>query len=164
MSVLGAVEGTYESLQTFILMFNELSYLLPDILFTLRVHPALSQEIAQKLLKRLSRNPNLTISTNTLTEDLNNSHVTIFRSSAVGLESFAFASLPVHFDAEANGLLNPLSEINYPKIEFSNVNDLAKFLKAWPLTRNNTEEFCSESWQVINDYYFPMQDINLLVD
>jgi len=70
----------------------------------------------------------------------------------------------VHFDAETNGLLNPLSQINYPKIEFSNVDDLAKFLKAWPLTRNNAEEFRTESLHVVNEYYFPMQDINLLID
>jgi hypothetical protein len=107
---------------------------------------------------------NLTISTNALTVDLNNSHVTIFRSSAVGLEGLAFASLPVHFDAETNGLLNPLSEIKYPKIEFSNVNDLAEFLKTWPPTRNNADEFRAESLKVINDYYFPMQDVNFLID
>jgi hypothetical protein len=164
MNVLGAVEGTSESLQSFIILFNELSELLPDIHFKLRIHPALSQDIAQKLLKRLSQSMNLTISTNALTVDLKNSHVTIFRSSAVGLEGLAFASLPVHFDAETKGLLNPLSEIKYPKIEFSNVNDLAKFLKTWPLTRNNADVFRAESLKVINDYYFPMQDVNLLID
>ena len=164
MKVLGAVEGTYESLQSFIILFNELSDLLPDIHFTLRIHPALSQDIAQKLLKSLSTSLNLEISTNKLTEDLNISHVTIFRSSAVGLEGLAFASLPVHFDAETNGLLNPLSQINYPKIEFSNIYDLAKFLKTWPLSRNNAEDFRSECLHVISEYYFPMQDINLLID
>jgi hypothetical protein len=164
MKVLGAVEGTYESLQSFIIVFNELSDLLPDIHFILRIHPALSQDVAQKLLKSLSRSKNLAISTNTLREDLNDSHVTIFRSSAVGLEGLAFASLPVHFDAETNGLLNPLSQINYPKIEFSNVDDLAKFLKGWRLTRNNAEEFRTESLRLVNEYYFPMQDINLLID
>jgi len=163
MKVLGAVEGTLESLQSFIILFNELSNLLPDKHFVLRIHPALSQGVVQKLLNSKSTSINLTISTNPLTEDLNNSHVTIFRSSAVGLEGLAFASLPVHFDAETNGLLNPLSQINYPKIEFSNVEDLANFLKTWPLSRNNAEEFRAESLRVVNEYYFPMQDINLLI-
>jgi hypothetical protein len=164
MKVLGAVEGTYESLQSFIILFNELSDLLPDIHFILRIHPALSQDVAQKLLKSLSTSMNLVVSTNTLMEDLNNSHVTIFRSSAVGLEGLSYASLAVHFDAETNGLLNPLSQVNYPKIEFSNTDDLAKFLKTWPLSRNNAEEFRAESLRVINEYYFPMQDIKLLID
>lgn len=164
MNVLGAVEGTYESLQSFIFMFNDLSKQLQDINFSLRIHPALPQSVAQKLLKGLSRSVNLSVSTNSLTEDLKNSHVTIFRSSAVALEGLAFASLPVHFDAESKGLLNPLSEIKYPKIEFSNINDLVKFLKTWPLSRNNTPEFRAESLQVISDYYFPLGEINSLID
>ena len=107
---------------------------------------------------------NLKISTDTLTNDLNNSHVTIFRSSAVGLEGLAYASLPVHFDAEMDGLLNPLSQINFPKMEFSDVDELTEFLKGWPLMRNNSPEFRLESSKVVKDYYFPMKDINLLID
>jgi hypothetical protein len=163
MKVLGAVEGTHESLQSFIILFNELSDLLPDIHFTLRIHPALSQDVSRNLLKSLSVSMNLAISTNQLTEDLNNSHITIFRSSAVGLEGLAFASLPVHFDAETMGLLNPLSQVNYPKFEFSDVNQLANFLQQWPLKRNSSPEFRAESLQVIGDYYFPMRDLNSLI-
>lgn len=164
MNVLGAVEGTYESLQSFIHMFNKLSRLLPDFQFILRLHPALPKDVAQKLLKSLNSSTNLRISTNTLTNDLNDSHVTIFRSSAVGLEGLAFASFPVHFDAEMDGLLNPLSQINFPKMEFSDVDELTEFLKGWPLMRNNTPEFRLESSKVVKDYYFPMKDINLLID
>jgi hypothetical protein len=164
MNVLGAVEGTHESLQTFILLFNKLSRLLPDFQFILRLHPALSKDVAQKLLKSLNRSENLKISTSKLSDDLNNSHVTIFRSSAVGLEGLAFASFPVHFDAEMDGLLNPLSQINYPKMEFSDADKLVGFLKGWPLMRNNTPKFRLESSKVVSDYYIPMRDINLLID
>jgi len=163
MNVLGAVEGTSESLKSFILLFNKLSDLLPDINFVIRNHPALSGNVAKKLLKSLSGSPNLSVSTASLTEDLSNSHITIFRSSAVGLEGLAFASLPVHFDAETMGLLNPLSQVNYPKFEFSDVNQLANFLQKWPLTRNNSPRFRAESSQIISDYYFPMQDVNSLI-
>jgi hypothetical protein len=164
MNVLGAVEGTYESLQSFIIIFNKLSRLLPDFQFMLRLHPALSKDVAQELLKSLNKSVNLNVSTDTLINDLNNSHVTIFRSSAVALEGLAFASFPVHFDTEMDGLLNPLSQINYPKMEFSDPEKLAEFLKGWPLMRNNTPEFRLESSQVVRDYYFPMSDINLLID
>ena len=112
----------------------------------------------------MNSSANLKISTNTLTNDLNNSHITIFRSSAVGLEGLAFASLPVHFDAEMDGFLNPLSQINFPIMEFSDVDELAEFLKGWPLMRNNSPEFRLESSEVVKDYYFPMKDINLLID
>jgi hypothetical protein len=164
MNVLGAVEGTYESLQSFIIIFNKLSRLLPDFQFMLRLHPALSKDVAQELLKSLNKSVNLNVSTDTLINDLNNSHVTIFRSSAVALEGLAFASFPVHFDTEMDGLLNPLSQINYPKMEFSDPEKLAEFLKGWPQMRNNTLEFRLESFQVFSDYYFPMSDINLLID
>ncbi len=164
LNVLGAVEGTYESLQTFILIFNKLSRMLPDFQFILRLHPALSKSVSQKLLKSLNCSVNLNISSNSLANDLNNSHVTIFRSSAVGLEGLAYASFPVHFDAEMEGLLNPLSHINFPTIEFSDVDELAEFLKSWSLMRNNTPEFRRESSKVVRDYYFPMRDINSVID
>jgi hypothetical protein len=164
MNVLGAVEGTYGSLQSFIQIFNALSRLLPDFQFILRLHPALSKDVAQKLLKRMNSSANLKVSTDTLTNDLNNSHITIFRSSAVGLEGLAFASFPVHFDAEMDGLLNPLSQIYFPKMEFSDVDELVEFLKSWPLMRNNTPEFRQESSEVVKNYYFPMKDINSLID
>ena len=164
MNVLGAVEGTYESLQSFIHIFNKLSRLLPDSQFMLRLHPALSKDVAQKLLKGLNSSANLKISTNTLTNDLNNSHITIFRSSAVGLEGLAFASFPVHFDAEMDGFLNPLSQINFPIMEFSDVDELAEFLRDWPLMRNNTPDFRRASSEVVKNYFYPMKDINLLID
>jgi hypothetical protein len=69
----------------------------------------------------------------------------------------------VHFDAETMGLLNPLSQVNYPKFEFSDVNQLANFLQQWPLKRNSSPEFRAESLQVIGDYYFPMRDLNSLI-
>lgn len=164
LNILGAVEGTYESLRSFIFMFNKLSRLLPDFQFILRLHPALSKNVARDLLKGLNNSANLKISTNTLADDLNNSHITIFRSSAVGLEGLAYASFPVHFDAEMNGYLNPLSQINFPAIEFSDVDELAEFLKGWPLMRNNTPEFRLKISEVVKNYYYPLADINLLID
>jgi len=164
MNVLGAVEGTYESLLSFILLFNKLSKLLPNMQFLLRLHPALAPRTARKLLKGLFTSDNLKVSTDTLAVDLHNAHVTIFRSSAVGLEGLAFAALPVHFDSNTDGSLNPLSQTGYPKIEFSNVEELTEFLKSFPLVYNNAKNFREESSLFIKKYYIPLQDINLLID
>lgn len=164
MNVLGAVEGTYESLRSFIVLFNRLSKLLPNIQFLLRLHPALAPRTARKLLEGLFTTENLKVSRDTLAVDLHNAHVTIFRGSAVGLEGLAFAALPVHFDSNADGSLNPLSQTGYPKIEFSNIEELAEFLKSLPLIFNNTEYFRKESSLLVKQYYMPLHDINLLID
>ena len=164
LNVMGAVEGTFESLHSFIHIFNGLAILLPHVQFTLRIHPALAPDIARKQLKNLIKSSNLKISTNTLAEDLKNAHVTIFRSSAVGLEGLAYACLPVHFDAEKNGFLNPLSLIEYPKFEFSTIEELAEFLQSYPLAKNGTIDFREDCFKVIKNYYLPMQNLNLLID
>lgn len=163
-NVLGAVEGTSESLITYIVLFNRLSKLLPTMQFLLRLHPALPPSTSRKLLEGLFTSDNLKVSTNSLAVDLNNAHVTIFRSSAVGLEGLAYAALPVHFDTEKNGYLNPLSQVECPKKAFSSVEELAEFLKGYPLTLNNTADFREECVRVNINYYFPMEDINLLID
>ena len=42
--------------------------------------------------------------------------------------------------------------------------ELAEFLRDWPLMRNNTPDFRRASSEVVKNYFYPMKDINLLID
>jgi hypothetical protein len=131
--------------------------------FTLRIHPGLDQRTSNQILKKLLTLENLRISTETLVEDLQRTHIGVFRSSAVGLEGLAFGVLPVHFDASHFNYLNPLKYTKMEKFEFSEAKILADFLNQKPLDLNSSQSFQEECRNVLSDYFYPMKSITSLI-
>jgi hypothetical protein len=163
LQVLGVVESTRESLIEFVSLFNFLADSIPNVEFTLRIHPGLDQRTSNQILKKLLTLKNLRISTETLVEDLQRTHIGVFRSSAVGLEGLAFGVLPVHFDASHFNYLNPLKYTKMQKYEFSEAKILADFLDQKPLDLNSSQSFQEECTNVLSDYFYPMKSITSLI-
>lgn len=163
LKVLGVVESTRESLIEFVSLFNFLANSIPSVEFTLRVHPGLNQRTSNQILKKLVTLKNLRISVETLVENLQQAHVGVFRSSAVGLEGLAFGVLPIHFDASHFKYLNPLEYTTMQNFEFSDPKILANFLDQKSLDWSSSQFFQEQCRNVLADYFYPMKSITSLV-
>lgn len=162
--ILGAVEGVAQSLESFITLFNELASHNPQRNFVLRLHPALDRHEVKALMKKLDKRENLSVSKESLSVDLSNSAIVVFRSSAVGIEGLAYSALPIHFDPSGQSLLNPLVELNLGPDVFTTAAELSTYLKMDSnkdiSIPSNQEKF----FKLFNDYYGPLKDINQLID
>jgi hypothetical protein len=124
--VIGASEGTIQSLEVFIKLFMSLKNQQPTIEFNLRVHPAINESELWKSLKRLGADETL-ISRNTLLQDLSRSSYCIYRSSAVAIEGLALGVTPLYFDQSRSQGLNPLYFANLHLPVFGTADELASF-------------------------------------
>ena len=125
LTVLGAPEGTMKTSLKFVKLFNELSLQMPEIDFVLRIHPDANRKTLRAIKKLIVLSKNLRISTKSLSDDLTESNVVVFRSSLVGIESLSRSALPLHYDSEENGGLNPLTiESVFTYFTFSNAAEL----------------------------------------
>ena len=123
-TVLGAAEGTLESLQKFSQLFQELAASDLDLKFILRVHPALSAKETSGILSRLNFGERLVLSNQSLEQDLKESHFCIYRSSAVGIEGLRHGVFPLYFNPNGDQGLNPLY---FAKLEVPVFRDLSEF-------------------------------------
>jgi len=162
--VLGAVEGVSQSLESFIALFNDLAFHIPQKNFVLRLHPALDGHVVKALMKKLDRLENLSISKESLSVDLANSAVVIFRSSAVGIEGLAYSALPMHFDPSGEGLLNPLLDLGLGPDVFTTAEELATYLKQASNQDIPIPSDQKKLFTLFNEYYSPLKDINQLID
>ena len=163
LKVLGVVESTRESLIEFVSLFNFLANSIPSVEFTLRVHPGLDQRTSNRILKKLEKLKNLSVSVESLVEDLQRAQIGVFRSSAVGLEGLAFGVLPVHFDESHFKYLNPLEYTKINKYEFSDRKLLVEFLNEMKLDLDSSQTFQEECIEVLSDYFYPMKSIKSLI-
>jgi hypothetical protein len=124
--VIGASEGTIQSLEVFIKLFMFLKKQHPTIEFKLRVHPAINESELKKSLKRLGAEETL-ISRKTLLQDLSSSTYCIYRSSAVAIEGLALGVTPLYFDQSRSQGLNPLFFANLHLPVFGTAEELASF-------------------------------------
>jgi hypothetical protein len=124
--VIGASEGTIQSLEVFINLFMSLKNQHPTIEFKLRVHPAINDGELRKSLKRLGAEETL-ISNKTLLQDLSSTTYCIYRSSAVAIEGLALGVTPLYFDQSRSQGLNPLFFANLHLPVFGTAGELASF-------------------------------------
>ncbi len=124
--VIGASEGTIQSLEVFIKLFMFLKKQHPTIEFKLRVHPAINESELKKSLNRLGAEETL-ISRKTLLQDLASSTYCIYRSSAVAIEGLALGVTPLYFDQSRSQGLNPLFFANLHLPVFGTAEELASF-------------------------------------
>jgi hypothetical protein len=123
-TVLGAAEGTVESLQNFSQLFQDLANTDLDLKLILRVHPALSAKETSGILSKLNFGERLVLSNQSLEQDLKESHFCIYRSSAVGIEGLRHGVFPLYFNPKGDQGLNPL---HFAKLEMPVFRDLSDF-------------------------------------
>ena len=162
--ILGAVEGTTESLETFINLFNDLAPRLPQIRFVLRLHPAISDRESNRKLKKLGAFENLSVSKNTLFDDLCNSKMVIFRSSAVGIEGLAYSAIPIHYDPSGQNFLNPISNMKLGVAFFSKSQEIIDFIEGALRKENSRVLEIYDTFTLFNDYFSPLKNIKGLID
>lgn len=126
--VIGASEGTVQSLVDFLKLFSTLAASQKDIEFQIRVHPAISKKELKHALK-ISGGSTEIISEQPLNQDLSNSKYCIYRSSAVAIEGLAFGVTPLYFERSRSHALNPLYFANFHLPIFGNSDELIKFFK-----------------------------------
>jgi hypothetical protein len=162
--VLGAVEGSAESCNSFIRLFNILSKYSPQVAFTLRPHPAINKKLSKKLFRSLEISMNLQLSTKSLLDDLKEAHIVIFQSSAVGIQGLGHSVIPVHFDFSNLGLLNPLSGSAFADLEFADPSILGNFLNNFNIKEFSSLKFYEHCSVTLQDYYTPLKDLTSLID
>lgn len=160
--ILGAPEGTIESLKSFADLFGELSIGLPEFEFKLRVHPSLSDREINLSLSSLTSTDFFEISQSSLEEDLTLSHFTIFRSSAVGIEGLNFGSIPIHFDAGGSGTLNPLYDTEFGHLAFTSKTALFEFFSKSDYKKYLSAEYQAKACQLYSDYFEPLKNFKLI--
>ena len=126
-TVLGAAEGTYESLENFSKLFGKLDCAELNLKLIFRVHPAVSIEESSKVLSRMQFNNNLILSHRSLEQDLEESHYCIYRSSAVAIEGLRFGVLPLYFNPNGDQGLNPLFLAKLEMPVFRSAEDFENF-------------------------------------
>jgi|694.fasta_scaffold28508_3 hypothetical protein len=102
-------EGTLDQTLKFALLTEKLSLKFPDINFIFRLHPDLIER--DKIVQVIENfcSSNLFISQKSLVEDFKRSKVSIFNSSATGVQGMYFGVIPIHvaeFDSNIE-VMNP---------------------------------------------------------
>jgi hypothetical protein len=144
-AILVAPEGTEKSTLDFLKFIYALDSRFDSYKFIFRVHPNLiaNRRIYKQIRKNESKH-NFRISSDTLDKDLIQTRFTIYRGSAVAIESLAFNNLPIYFNFDGNLNLNVFSilDSDYPILR--NVFDQSEFLKI--LERGKLGEFDSRDY------------------
>jgi hypothetical protein len=162
--VLVSPEGTKESLSQFISLLNELAPLLPNVRFVLRYHPALGRVTLRIIKDSLLPMNNILISSSSLQEDLTQSHLILFRSSAIGIEGLSYGALPMHISQEGHDALNPLVYCGIETTNFQVTNQIVRFIEKFDLSLSQDESFQRESYEIFNRYFSKLQKITSVID
>lgn len=128
-SVLVAPEGTEESTLDFLKFIFNLDKRFNDYHFICRIHPNLikSFRIKRQIQKNRSKS-NFYLSTNSLETDFLETNFTLFRGSAVAIESLAYNNLPIYLNFDGDMNLNIFSILNLTFPVLENVLDQSNFL------------------------------------
>ena len=151
--VIGASEGTIQSLQDFIKLFASLATHQSNFDFYLRVHPAISERELRIALQNAG-NVKVLISRNSLHEDLSTSTYCIFRSSAVAIEGLAYGVTPIYFDQSRSQGLNPLYLAGLHLPAFGSAEELASFFEDVSTLDASNQGINPEQLYRISEGYF----------
>jgi hypothetical protein len=162
--VLVSPEGTKESLTQFISLINEIAPVLPNVRFVLRYHPALGRAALRMIKSSLSPMNNVATSSSSLNEDMRQSHLVLFRSSAIGIESMSYGALPMHINQEGHGALNPLVHCGVETTNFQLTSEIVRFIEKFDLRLSQAESFQRESYEIFNRYFSKLRKITSAID
>ncbi len=161
-TILGAAEGTLESLERFTELFQGLSGMDLGLKLILRVHPALSSKESEKVLSRLNFGKQLILSNRQLEEDLKDSHFCIYRSSAVAIEGLAFGVYPLFFNPAGDQGLNPLYFAKLEVPVFRNLTEFQELFMNLRGLRSNSENRNNDELIKIGAAYYSKLDSKAL--
>lgn len=162
--VLVSPEGTKESLTQFISLINKIAPVLPNITFVLRYHPALSRKVIKIIKDTLMPIKNVVVSSSSLNEDLKQSHLILFRSSAIGVEGLAYGALPMHIYQESIDALNPLFHCGIETANFQSIKRIISFIENFDLRQSQDVSFQREYYEIFNRYFSRLRKITSAID
>jgi len=162
--VLVSPEGTKESLTQFISLINEIAPMLPNVRFVLRFHPALGRVALRRIKSSLLPMNNVATSSSSLNEDLRQSHLVLFRSSAIGIEGLSYGALPMHINQEGHDALNPLAHCGVETTNFQLTGEIVRFIEKFDLRLSQDESFQRESYEIFNRYFSKLRKITSAID
>lgn len=151
--VIGASEGTVQSLRDFIKLFASLTASQTNFDFYLRVHPAISEKELEITLQE-EGGTGVQISRNTLIDDLSTSTYCIYRSSAVAIEGLAYGVTPIYFDQSRSQGLNPLYLANLHLPAFGSADELIDFFGDVSSLNTSNQGIDPEKLSRISEGYF----------
>lgn len=157
-------EGTKESLLKFIDLVNEIAPILPNIRFVLRYHPALDRVALGMIKSRLLPVSNIVNSSSSLSEDLRQSHLVLFRSSAIGIEGLCYGAFPMHINQEGDDALNPLIYCGVETTNFQLTSEIIRFIEKFDLRLTQDETFQIECYEIFNRYFGKLRKITSVID
>ena len=128
--VLVAPEGTEKSTLDFLNFIHNLNENFNKVNFIFRIHPNLiaNRKIKKQIRKNLSKD-NFRLSFESLDRDLIQTCVTLYRGSAVAIESLSFNNLPIYLNFDDNLNLNVFSIIETDFPILSDISDHSSFLR-----------------------------------
>jgi hypothetical protein len=127
-AVLVTPEGTEKSTLDFLNFIYVLDSRFNKYKFIFRVHPNLNKN--HKIRKEIRKNEskrNFQLSADSLDKDLIQTRFTLYRGSAVAIESLAFNNLPIYLNFDGNLDLNVFSILNSALPILKNVSDQFDF-------------------------------------
>ncbi|ASY11452.1 hypothetical protein A1s21155_00235 [Candidatus Planktophila dulcis] len=151
--VIGASEGTIQSLEVFIRLFSSLAANQQSFDFLLRVHPAITDRELKTALRNAGGSKSL-ISHNSLLDDLSTSTYCIYRSSAVAIEGLAYGVTPLYFDQSRSQGLNPLYFANLHLPAFGSAEELVDFFRDVSTLNSTNQGIDPGQLQQISEGYF----------
>jgi hypothetical protein len=163
LKVLLAPEGTRESLTRFVVIVNELTKLVPQVLFILRPHPALGSKTYKIVSSMLINRSNVIVSESSLTDDLGSAHLVLFQSSAIAIEGLAFGTYPIHIDFQGTGSLNPLACTSINSISLKSIDEIVSYLKTFDLKNSTLEVYQRGCFSQFLNYFAKLQLIDSIV-
>lgn len=129
-AVLVAPEGTEKSTLDFLNFIHNLNEDFNKTNFIFRIHPNLiaNRKIKKQIRRNLSKH-NFRLSFESLDKDLIQTCATLYRGSAVAIESLSFNNLPIYMNFDDNLNLNVFSilETDFPIL--SDISDHSSFLR-----------------------------------
>jgi hypothetical protein len=156
LGVLLLPEGTTAQTLLFMDLAKSLKMKFSYVNFTLRAHPDLCKNrIIRKQIDDLKKY-GIIFSDQILVKDFYNNHVSIFSSSAAGIESMFYGLLPIHFatnDAEKN-IMNPLYLTHNPLFSGVYFDEIVDQIKE--LLLNSKHELKSKLPEIAAGYFAPL--------
>lgn len=160
-SILLLPEGTKSSAIEFLRLLHYMASRHPNWDFVYRLHPATRKnaKLMSLIAQELPRNA--IVSSQSLTQDLEISTYSIYRSSAAAIEALAFGVIPIHFDPSSFFSLDPIlnEKLQHPKTQnYAQLEAIIEDLIDPPLPPSSDTRVIREYFR---DYYFPL-DITAL--
>jgi hypothetical protein len=129
-AALVAPEGTVKSTLDFLKFIYNLNENFNKFNFIFRIHPNLiANHKIKKQIRRNSSKDNFRLSFESLERELNRTCITLYRGSAVAIESLPFNNLPIYLNFDDNLNLNVFSilETDFPIL--NDISDYSSFLR-----------------------------------